>query len=362
MGVQTGFWRIQQDKPVRIQPTAIDYEKRLETLIEKDCSIISEPRRWLVIGRQVPTVHGGIIDLLAMDEAGALIVVELKRDRTDREAVSQALDYASWVQDLQYEDVATVFEDYRRRRGTEAVSLQDAFKEHFGAEIPEDVNSSHEIVIVAAELRPETERIVRYLQANYGVPINVVFISFFKDGDAEYLSRTWLVEPSDDERASRAPKRWNGEYYAIFGFPREVVEAGLKHGFLLAGGGQWYWKSMDMLDVGDRVWVNLGKGKGFGGVGIVTKTRTPVDDFIVEVDGESVPLTDAVRSPEVVRVADDPERGTYAIGVRWLHTVPYDEGVWEKGFLANQNTVARPTSPKWDYTVRRLKAVWRIDE
>lgn len=87
MGVQTGFWRIQQDKPVRIQPTAIDYEKRLEALIEADWSIIAEPRRWLVIGRQVPAVHGGIIDLLAMDETGALIVVELKRDRTDREAV-----------------------------------------------------------------------------------------------------------------------------------------------------------------------------------------------------------------------------------------------------------------------------------
>ncbi|MDI6711612.1 MAG: endonuclease NucS [Anaerosomatales bacterium] len=127
MGVQTGFWRIQQDRPVRIQSTAIDYEKRLETLIETDCSIIAEPRRWLVIGRQVPTVHGGFIDLLAMDETGALIVVELKRDRTDREVVSQALDYASWVQDLQYEDVATVFEDYQRRRGNKAVSLQDAF-------------------------------------------------------------------------------------------------------------------------------------------------------------------------------------------------------------------------------------------
>lgn len=48
MGLETGFWRIQNNKPTRIQPTAIDYEKRLEEVIQADCSIVSEPRHWLV--------------------------------------------------------------------------------------------------------------------------------------------------------------------------------------------------------------------------------------------------------------------------------------------------------------------------
>lgn len=59
MSLETGFWRIQNNKPTRITPTAIDYEKRLEEVLQADCSVVSQPRKWLVIGRQVPTDHGG---------------------------------------------------------------------------------------------------------------------------------------------------------------------------------------------------------------------------------------------------------------------------------------------------------------
>lgn len=362
MGLETGFWRIQNNKPTRIQPTAIDYERRLEEVIQADCSIVSEPRRWLVIGRQVPTDHGGYVDLLAMDEAGTVIVLELKRDKADREVVSQVLDYASWVQDLEYEAIASVFAAYQGKwQGEKTTSLQDAFKAFFGVDIPEDVNSSHEVVIVATDLHPESERVVRYLQKNYGVPVNAVFFSFFMDGDSEYLSRSWLVEPSAEDTTSRAPSRWNGEFYAIFGYPQDIVEAGLKHGFLIAGGGEWYWKSMGMLNIGDRVWMNLGAGKGFGAVGTVTQTRVPVDEFLIEKDGQQVTVNDLVGG-QLRTLANDGEMADYAVRLEWTRTVPYNKGVWEKGFLVHGNTVARPTTPKWDYTVNRLKTLWDITD
>jgi len=363
MSLETGFWRIQGSKPQRIAATAIDYEARLEAILEADVSIVSEPRRWMVIGRQVLTDHGGFIDLLAIDVTGNLIVLELKRDKTDREVVSQVLDYASWVQELEYEGVASVFDAHQAKYGGGSkVSLEDAFRAFFCTDIPEDVNTSHEMVIVATDLHPESERVVRYLQRNFGVPVNAVFFSFFQDGEAEYLSRSWLVEPTAEEPAAAKPGRWNGEFYAIFGYPQDVVEAGLQYGFLLAGGGEWYWKSMDMLNVGDRLWMNFGAGKGFGAMGVVTKTRTPIDEFTVQQGGVAVPITDAVKSSELVTLAEDADNVTYAVGVEWTHQVPYNKGIWEKGFLANQNTVARPTSPKWDYTVSRLKALWGITD
>lgn len=46
-----------------------------------------------MIGRQVRTTHGGYIDLLALNQDGQLIVIELKRELTPREVVAQALDY-----------------------------------------------------------------------------------------------------------------------------------------------------------------------------------------------------------------------------------------------------------------------------
>jgi len=71
-------------------------EALLEQMITEDPTILSD--RWLLIGRQVRTTHGGFIDLLALNQDGQLIVIELKRDMTPREVVAQALDYASWAQ------------------------------------------------------------------------------------------------------------------------------------------------------------------------------------------------------------------------------------------------------------------------
>ena len=53
--------------------------------------------------------------------------------------------------------------------------------------LPDELNASHELVIVAARLDSSTERIVRYLAAEYGARINALFFRVFKDGERE----TW---------------------------------------------------------------------------------------------------------------------------------------------------------------------------
>lgn len=47
------------------------------------------------------------------------------------------------------------------------------------------------------------------------------------------------------------------------------------------------------------------------------------------------------------------------VPVSWLHQVPETQAVNEVGLFGNQNSVARPRSPKWEHTVKRLKEVWR---
>jgi RecB family endonuclease NucS len=56
----------------------------------------------MLIGRQESTGMGGRIDLLGVAPDGALVLIELKRDRTPREVVAQAIDYAVWVEKLAY--------------------------------------------------------------------------------------------------------------------------------------------------------------------------------------------------------------------------------------------------------------------
>ena len=52
---------------------------------------------------------------------------------------------------------------------------------------------------------------------------------------------------------------------------------------------------------------------------------------------------------------NDPERCEYFVPIQWLQTVPLERAVHEIGLFGNQNTVCKPTTPKWRSTVDRLK-------
>jgi hypothetical protein len=124
----------------------------------------------MVIGRQVPTDHGKFVDLLAVDPDGRLIVLELKREKTYRDIVAQALDYGSWVRNLRNEDIARIYQDFNRKYHSPdaGISLNDAFCKRFSVkQIPDELNESHELVIVASVLDNSTERIVQYLTEEY---------------------------------------------------------------------------------------------------------------------------------------------------------------------------------------------------
>ena len=66
----------------------------------------------------VETAFGTFIDLLCMDCEGNLVIVELKRDETPRDVVAQALDYGSWVKDLEAEKIREIAANYFKGCGT----------------------------------------------------------------------------------------------------------------------------------------------------------------------------------------------------------------------------------------------------
>ena len=61
MPVEMGMWRIDGDTPKRLIAATLPSEATLEQYLEKDPSLLGE--RLLVIGRQVRTPHGKLIDL-----------------------------------------------------------------------------------------------------------------------------------------------------------------------------------------------------------------------------------------------------------------------------------------------------------
>ena len=56
--------------------------------------------------------------------------------------------------------------------------------------------------------------------------------------------------------------------------------------------------------------------------------------------------------------ADDPDKSEYFVPVKWLETRSEQEAVNEIGFFGNQNTVCKPTTPKWRHTVDKLKRIF----
>ena len=87
-------------------------EKILETWFERNPQAILENEQIFVIGRQVQTNLGTWIDLLGLDKTGNTVIIELKRDRTPRDTIAQALEYCAFVAELNSDQLEEIFRTY----------------------------------------------------------------------------------------------------------------------------------------------------------------------------------------------------------------------------------------------------------
>lgn len=360
MPIEVGIWRLGDAKPEKIMMSTIDSESKLENSIVQDISILSA--QLMLIGRQVATSYGKFIDMLAIDMSGNLSVIELKKSRTPREVVAQLLDYASWIKSLSHEEIAAIYSDKNSGK-----KLEEGFADAFGISLPEQINQRHDLIVVASELDTSTERIINYLTDNYGVPINAVFFRFFRDGDRDYLARTWLIAPEEAERkvsisaARKGGEPWNGrDFYVSLGECeyRNWTDC-QKYGFISGGQGKWYSQTLKLLFPGSRVFVNIPK-TGYVGVGIVKDSAVPVKDFNISLNGQEVPILSVPTvAPKMDENSDNLDLSEYLVRVEWIKTVPKNEAYWEKGLFAIQHTACRMTS---SFTIERLSQHFALDD
>ncbi|MEC2075947.1 DUF91 domain-containing protein [Metabacillus fastidiosus] len=327
------LWKVKNDELQELPKSRLDSEDRLESWIAKDSAITG--LEILLIGRQVVTAYGGRIDLLGMDGEGNLVILELKRDKTPRDIIAQALDYASWVRDLTYEQIEVIAAKYLKR------TLREAFHEKFQIDLPEEINKNHKIVIVASELDPSSERIVQYLSSEYNVNINCIFFDFFREGDQEFLGRSWLMDPEEVEERTISKKRspWLGLYFVNVGDgEHRSWEDCMKYGFLSAGQGSKYSRPIRKLEAGDKVLAYL-KGRGYVGYGEVTSSAVMAKDFILP---DNKKLSDKnLNQPNIMENCDDPDLADWTVGIKWHKAVSRDEAITKQGIFANPNVVCK---------------------
>lgn len=362
MPVEMGIWRIDGHAPRRLGSSVLPSEATLEEFLERDPTLLGE--RLLVIGRQVRTPYGKYIDLLAMDADGNLNVLELKRDKTPREVVSQTLDYGSWVSTLTRDDVISIANAHLNR------PFEVAFEDVFAGAPPDELNAELGLTVVATELDSSSERIVTYLRG-FGVPINAVFFSFLEDDGRRYLARSWLAASDDGAPRSSSPSQgrkskradWNQrDWFVSFGEHdggRSWAD-GRRYGFVSAGGDPWYSRTLRTVPVGARVNVHIPK-RGYVAVGVTLAEARRFDEATVQVDQHWVRLAgqDLEGNYQHAGASENDDNAEYVVPVQWLVAVPTSDAFWEKGMFANQNSACKL---RQEFTLDRLAQHFSLDE
>ena len=220
------LWNIDNDKVIQVKQSRLDYENRLEKWLIEDISILSTDLA--VLGSQVLTSFGKKIDILAINSIGELIIIELKRDMTYREVISQTLDYATWVKDLDYDDLNNILNKFRTTGYTD---IGEYFTSVFDKDSEEiDFNTDHKMLIVGSKIDDSTIRIIDYLSSEpYSVNINAVNFNYFKDNDGkEFLAQSFIKPEGKITEESKSKKRKRAKSIITVLFENEKLQVGQK--------------------------------------------------------------------------------------------------------------------------------------
>jgi len=156
-----------------------------------------------VIGEQVPT-KSGPLDFLGIDNNGNLVIVELKRDTVAREALTQAIDYASDLATWELDKVSEVCQAFTGQ------SLEDFFGNKFPDRSSEGltVNQAQRLLLVGFSVEESLSRMIEWLSSRFSVGINAIILNYIKtaSGD-ELLSRTVII-PEEVEREKTNKKKF----------------------------------------------------------------------------------------------------------------------------------------------------------
>ena len=86
------------------------------------------------------------LDLLAVDANGKLVVIELKRDNSGKDAHWQAIKYASYLRRVSAEDIVRILAAHEKTSESEA---EDKLAQHLGADDLKALNNDQRIILAS---------------------------------------------------------------------------------------------------------------------------------------------------------------------------------------------------------------------
>lgn len=147
------------------------YESELENLFWANAEeFIGEPL--FPIARQPTLPTGGRPDIVALDSAARIVVVEVKRD-IDRGQLAQCLEYAGWARTAGLDELARMY-----HRGVD--SFFEDWQAFTESHAPVVVVASPRLILVAGDFHGRTKSAFDYLIEN-GVPLKLVPVAIYQD-------------------------------------------------------------------------------------------------------------------------------------------------------------------------------------
>ena len=138
-----------------------------------------------LVGRQTPTA-GGPLDLLGVDAGGRLVVYELKRGTLTRDAVTQCIDYGSWLATQSTADLSQHIANHSGHGGIEEIpDFEEWYQSQFGEF---DALLPPRLVLVGLRIDKPAERMAQFL-SDRGVDLSVLTFYGFKHGGETLLAR-----------------------------------------------------------------------------------------------------------------------------------------------------------------------------
>ena len=173
------------------------------TLKEMNCKERTDLQEWIVsnpkiLGEELLIIQKEFsgwdktnerLDVLALDKKGKLVVIENKTDDSGRDAVWQAIKYASYVSTLTLEQTAELLDSYLKgNNSTEDAKrvIGDFLNKEFDEIKDFNTENSQRIILVARKFRNEVVSAAVWLR-KFKIDISCVQITPYKDGDALYL-------------------------------------------------------------------------------------------------------------------------------------------------------------------------------
>ena len=208
------------------QAKSLDLNSRLESEGLLEDTLVKNPGLLMddltLVGRQTPT-EGGPLDLLGVDSDGKLVVFELKRGTLSRDAVAQIIDYAS---DLDSLDLDTLASHISERSGMGGIEKIENFQEWYSQSFGElESLKPLRLFLVGLGADDRTERMVRFLAQNSGMDISLLTFHAF-----DYDSKTILAKQVEVEAADEPAPRSRRRRRTQADFERDFDEKRIRYG------------------------------------------------------------------------------------------------------------------------------------